>query len=71
VNKKRARPPRPFLNFNVESFDLSGLFTALAQEDLNRAVDPLRGFTGESPRSVAVLAVARTVLDKKRKAETH
>jgi len=56
-------------NFNVESFDLAGLFTALAQEDLNRAVELPRSFTGESPRSVAALAVARTVLDKKRKAE--
>lgn len=54
---------------NVGSFDLTGLFTGLAQEDLNRAIELPRSFTGESPRSVAVLAVARTVLDKKRKAE--
>lgn len=54
-------------NFNIESFDLTGLFTALAQEDFNRAVDLPKGFTGESPRSVAVLAIARTVLDKKQK----
>ncbi|MEK6280617.1 MAG: hypothetical protein AABN95_09725 [Acidobacteriota bacterium] len=53
-------------NFNIESFDLSGLFTALAQDDFNRAVDLPRGFTGESPRAVAVLAIARTVLDKKK-----
>ncbi|MFN2456218.1 MAG: hypothetical protein ABR577_18610 [Pyrinomonadaceae bacterium] len=58
-------------NFNVDSFDLAGLFTALAHEDLNRAVELPRSFTGESPRSVAVLAVARTILDKKRKTETR
>jgi hypothetical protein len=54
-------------NFTIESFDLTGLFTALAQQDFNRAVDLPKGFTGESPRSVAVLAIARTVLDKKQK----
>lgn len=52
-------------NFNVDSFDLTGLFTALAQEDFNRAADLPKGFTGESPRAVAMLAVARTVLNKK------
>ena len=56
-------------NFNVESFDLTGLFTALAKEDFDRAADLPKGFTGESPRAVAMLAVARTVLDKKAKAE--
>lgn len=54
-------------NFNVESFDLAGLFTALAEEDLNRAVDLPKGFSGESPRAVAMLAIARTVLNKKQK----
>jgi hypothetical protein len=54
-------------NFNVDSFDLTGLFTALAQQDFNRAADLPKGFTGESPRAVAMLAVARTVLDKKAK----
>jgi hypothetical protein len=56
-------------NFNVESFDLTGLFTSLAQEDFNRAVDLPKQLTGESPRAVAVLAIARTVLDKKQKAQ--
>lgn len=56
-------------NFTVESFDLPGLFTALAREDFNRAADLPKGFTGESPRAVALLAVARTALDKKLKAE--
>jgi hypothetical protein len=55
-------------NFNVDSFDLTELFTALAQEDFNRAADLPKGFTGESPRAVAMLAVARTVLEKKQKA---
>ena len=58
-------------NFNVESFDLTGLFTALAKEDFDRAADLPKSFTGESPRAVAMLAVARTVLDKKPKAEAR
>jgi len=58
-------------NFNVDSFDLTGLFTALAEEDLNRAADLPKGFTGESPRAVATLAVARSVLNKKAKAEAR
>lgn len=53
----------------VDSFDLTGLFTALAEDDFNRAADLPKGFTGESPRAVAMLAVARTVLGKKQKAE--
>ncbi len=52
-------------NFNVDSFNLNGLFTALAMEDFNRAADLPKGFTGESPRAIATLAVARTVLTKK------
>lgn len=58
-------------NFNVDSFDLTGLFTAFAEEDFNRAADLPKGFTGDSPRSVAVLAVAKTVLTKKPKAEAR
>jgi hypothetical protein len=56
-------------NFNVDSFDLTDLFTSLAKEDFNRAADLPKGFTGESPRAVAMLAVARTVLNKKQKVE--
>ncbi|HEY0080059.1 MAG TPA: hypothetical protein VGB73_15715 [Pyrinomonadaceae bacterium] len=54
------------MNFNIESFDLGGIFTALARDDFNRAVELARSFTAESPRATATLAVARTVLDKKR-----
>ena len=58
-------------NFNVDSFDLTGLFTKLAEEDFNRAADLPKGFTGESPRAVAMLAVARAVLNKKPKADAR
>ena len=54
-------------NMTVETYDLTPLFTALALEDFNRAVDLPKGFTSESPRAVATLAIVRTVLEKKKK----
>ncbi len=48
-----------------DSFDLSGVFTKLAREDMDRAVEFARAFNGESPRAVATLAIARAVLEKK------
>jgi hypothetical protein len=52
-------------NVNVESFDLTGLFDALARDDFDRASALARTLKGESPRSVASLAVARSVLVKR------
>jgi hypothetical protein len=49
-------------NFNVESFDLTGIFAALAREDFERAAALARTLKSESPRAVAMLAVARSVL---------
>ena len=49
---------------SAESFDLNGIFAKLAREDLQRAVDLAHSFEGESPRAIATLAIARTVLDK-------
>jgi hypothetical protein len=49
---------------SAQTFDLTGIFATLAREDLQRAVDLARGFDGESPRAVATLAIARSVLDK-------
>lgn len=53
-------------NNNVESFDLTGVFEALAREDFDRAAALARTLKAESPRSVATLAVARSVLVKKK-----
>jgi hypothetical protein len=53
-------------NNDVESFDLAGVFSALAREDVNRAVDVARGLTGEAARSAAVLSITRAVLVKPR-----
>jgi hypothetical protein len=52
-------------NFDVESFDLNNIFGLLAREDLFRAVELAKSFTGEAPRATATLAIIRAVLDKK------
>lgn len=51
-------------NASAAEFDLSGLFRELAKDDLNRAVELAKAFTGESPRAVATLAIARSMLEK-------
>jgi hypothetical protein len=43
------------------------IFGLLAKEDYNRAVDLARGFEREAPRANAVIAIARAVLDEKKK----
>jgi hypothetical protein len=50
---------------SAESLDLAGIFGALAKDDLDRAVEAAKSFTGESPRAVATLAIVRTALNKK------
>jgi hypothetical protein len=52
-------------NSNVDSFDLTGVFAALARDDFDRAAALARTLKAEAPRSVATLAVARSVLVKK------
>ena len=51
-------------NAPADDFDLLGAFRALAREDLLRAVQLAKSLTGESPRAIATLAVARSVLEK-------
>ena len=55
--------------FDVEvpSFDLRNIFSTLAKDDLQRAIELARRFTGEEPRAIAVLAIAQSVLDEKPK----
>ena len=50
---------------SVDSFDLAGLFSALARENFDQAVELARSFKAEHPRTAATLAVARVLLDKK------
>jgi hypothetical protein len=52
---------------SVQDFDVSGIFTQLALDDYNRTVELARGFEREAPRASAVIAIARAVLEDKKK----
>src|SRR5260370_6623338 len=51
----------------VADFDVAGIFAALATEDYERAVELARGFEHEAPRANAVIAIARSALEEKKK----
>ena len=48
-------------------FDIEGMFKDLALQDYDRAVELARGFQAEGPRAVATLAIARAILEPKKK----
>lgn len=50
----------------AEDFDLLGLFRHLARADLLRAVQLTKTFNGYVPRAVATLAIAQSVLEKRK-----
>lgn len=52
---------------DVPEFDLEGIFRDLADADYERAVELARGFQGEGPRAVATIAIARAVLQPKKR----
>jgi len=51
----------------VADFDVAGVFEALATEDYERALELARGLKYEAPRANAVIAIARSVLEAKKK----
>ncbi len=48
-------------------FDVAGIFRKLADEDYDKAVQLAGGFEREAPRSNAVIAIALSVLEEKKK----
>lgn len=52
---------------DVADFDLEGIFKELAVKDYDRAVELARGFQAEGPRAVATIAIARAILEPKKK----
>lgn len=52
-------------NATAEDFDLLAAFRSLARVDMFRAIQIAKSFTGEAPRAVATLAIARSVLEKR------
>ena len=55
------------ISFRVPEFNLSGVFSELAKEDFSRTVDLARGLQREGPRANATIAIARAVLEEKKK----
>ena len=51
----------------VTDFDVAGIFETLTGEDYDRAVELARSFTREAPRVNETLAIARAVLNEKKK----
>ncbi len=52
---------------DVPEFDLEGIFRDLAEQDYDRAVELARGFQAEGPRAVATIAIARAILEPRRR----
>jgi hypothetical protein len=52
---------------DAPDFDLEGIFKDLALQDYDRAVELARGFQGEGPRAVVTIAIARAILEPKRR----
>ena len=50
---------------NAPDFDLLAIFRLVSKVDLLRAIQVAKGFTGETPRAAATLAIARSVLEKR------
>ena len=55
-----------FRNRYVEDFDLKGIFSYLALEDYEQAVELAKGFRAEGPRAIATIAIAEAILDPKK-----
>jgi len=66
VLKFQSKGQSSVRNSDVAEFDLEGIFTELANQDYDRAVELARGFQGEGPRAVATIAIARAVLEPKK-----
>ena len=52
-------------NATAQEFDLLSVFRQLSRADLMRAIQVTKGFTGEAPRAVATLAIARSILERR------
>lgn len=67
VMKFESKGQRSIHTNSVAEFDLDGIFRELATRDYDRAVELARGFQGEGPRAVATIAIARAILEPKKK----
>lgn len=65
--KFEGKGQRSIRTDGVSEFNLDGIFRDLATRDYDRAVELARGFQGEGPRAVATIAIARAILEPKKK----
>lgn len=54
-------------NSSAGEFNLEPLFTELANDDYEKSIEVARLFEREAPRAAATIAIARTVLEEKKK----
>lgn len=59
------------LKADASTFNLPNVFARLAQDDFTRASSLAKTLTGEYPRALSTIAVARSVLEKKRPPATR
>ena len=52
---------------STRDFDIAPIFSDLANDDYERAIGLARGFEREAPRASATIAIARAVLEEKKK----
>jgi hypothetical protein len=52
---------------STRDFDIAPIFNELANDDYDRAIELARGFEREAPRASATIAIARVVLEEKKK----
>ena len=58
-------------NKPVANFYLNGIFSCLALEHYDRAVELARGFPAEGPRAIATIAIAQAILQPKKAAASQ
>lgn len=63
----RTREMASVRSSSAPDFDVAGIFTELARDDYGRAVELVRGFQKEGPRASATIAIAKAVLEEKKK----
>lgn len=66
VVKFQSKGQASLRNKSVEDFDLKGIFSYLALEHYDRAVELARGFQAEGPRAIATIAIAGAILHPKK-----
>lgn len=66
VVKFQSKGQASLRNKSVEDFDLNGIFSYLALEHYDRAVELARGFQAEGPRAIATIAIAGAILHPKK-----